>query len=128
MEILSLLIVAVLCCIILGLLWLLAQRIPRNVLQRAEQEKNVTVIELTKVQERERILQQGKELAEQALESERRERAAIERTLEGTNAYLQAQQEKYQSQQEEMQQLRKQFHLEDRKSTRLNSSHVKISY
>src|SRR5690606_31279525 len=112
MEILSLLIVAVLCCIILGLLWLLAQRIPRNVLQRAEQEKNVTVIELTKVQERERILQQGKELAEQALESERRERAAIERTLEGTNAYLQAQQEKYQSQQEEMQQLRKQFHLE----------------
>src|SRR5690606_8874344 len=115
MEILSLLIVAVLCCIILGLLWLLAQRIPRNVLQRAEQEKNVTVIELTKVQERERILQQGKELAEQALESERRERAAIERTLEGTNAYLQAKKDKLQCQQKEMHQLRNQFELEFQK-------------
>src|SRR5690606_27141469 len=112
MDILSLLTIAVLCCIILALLCLQAQRVPRNVLQRAEQEKNIAVLELTKVQERERILRQGKELAEQALESERRERAAIERTLEGTNAYLQAQQEKYQSQQEEMQQLRKQFHLE----------------
>jgi DNA recombination protein RmuC len=64
------------------------------------------------VQERERMLQQGKELVEQALETERRERAAIERTLESTNAYLQAQQEKYQAQQEETQLLRKQFHLE----------------
>ncbi|MBD1423236.1 DNA recombination protein RmuC [Sphingobacterium chuzhouense] len=112
MDILSLLIIVVLCCIILGLLWLQTQKVPRNALQQVEQEKNTAVIELTKVQERERILQQGKELTEQALEAERRERASVERTLESTNAYLQAQQEKYQTQQEEMQQLRKQFHLE----------------
>src|SRR5690606_15544919 len=105
-------IIVILCCIILGILWLQAQKVPRNALQQVEQEKNTTVIELTKVQERERMLQQGKELVEQALETERRERAAIERTLESTNAYLQAQQEKYQAQQEETQLVRKQFHLE----------------
>jgi DNA recombination protein RmuC len=112
MDTLSLLIIVILCCIILGILWLQAQKVPRNALQQVEQEKNTAVIELTKVQERERMLQQGKELVEQALETERRERAAIERTLESTNAYLQAQQEKYQAQQEETQLLRKQFHLE----------------
>lgn len=112
MDVLLLLIIVVLFGIIIGLLWLLAKKIPRSMLQQVEQEKSTAVIELTKVQERERLLVQGKELVEQALETERRERAAVERTLESTNAYLQAQQEKYQAQQEEMQQLRKQFHLE----------------
>ncbi|TYR34420.1 DNA recombination protein RmuC [Sphingobacterium phlebotomi] len=112
MDTLSLLIIVVLFGIIIGLLWLQTQKIPKSALLQIEQEKNTAVIELTKVQERERLLQQGKALVEQAFETERRERAALERTLEGTNAYLQAQQEKYQAQQEETQQLRKQFHLE----------------
>ncbi|PRD51373.1 DNA recombination protein RmuC [Sphingobacterium gobiense] len=112
MDILLLLIIVVLFGITIGLIWLQAKKIPRNVLQQVEREKSAAVIELTKVQERERLLVQGKELVEQTLETERRERAAVERTLESTNAYLQAQQEKYQAQQEEMQQLRKQFHLE----------------
>ncbi|PRD46421.1 DNA recombination protein RmuC [Sphingobacterium haloxyli] len=112
MDVLLLLIIVVLFGITIGLLWLHAKKIPRSMLQQVEQEKSSAVIELTKVQERERLLVQGKELVEQALERERRERAAVERTLESTNAYLQAQQEKYQAQQEEMQQLRKQFHLE----------------
>jgi len=97
---------------IIGLLWLQAQKVSRSTLQQMEQEKNQAVIEWTKLQERERILQEAKKAVESAFERERQERAAVERTLESTNAYLQAQQEKYQTQQEEMQQLRKQFQLE----------------
>lgn len=99
-------------CIIIGLLWLQTQKVPRSTLQQMEQEKNQAVIESTKLQERERMLQQAKETMESAFERERQERAAVERTLESTNAYLQAQQEKYQTQKEEMLQLRKQFQLE----------------
>lgn len=112
MDILSLLIIIVLFCIIIGLLWLQTQKVPRSTLQQMEQEKNQAVIESTKLQERERMLQQAKETMESAFERERQERAAVERTLESTNAYLQAQQEKYQTQKEEMLQLRKQFQLE----------------
>ena len=112
MDTLSLLLIITLFCIIIGLLWLQAQKVSRSTLQQMEQEKNQAVIEWTKLQERERILQEAKKAVESAFERERQERAAVERTLESTNAYLQAQQEKYQTQQEEMQQLRKQFQLE----------------
>lgn len=112
MDTLSLLLIITLFCIIIGLLWLQTQKVSRSTLQQMEQEKNQAVIEWTKLQERERILQEAKKAVESAFERERQERAAVERTLESTNAYLQAQQEKYQTQQEEMQQLRKQFQLE----------------
>lgn len=112
MDTLSLLIIIILFGAILGLLWLQRKKVGVDVVKQLEQEKNKAVIELTKVEERERLLQQGKASAEQALEAERRERAAVERTLESTNAYLQAQQEKYEAQREEMQQLREQFRLE----------------
>ena len=112
MDTLSLLLIITLFCIIIGLLWLQAQKVSRSTLQQMEQEKNQAVIEWTKLQERERMLQEAKKAVESAFERERQERAAVERTLESTNAYLQAQQEKYQTQQEEMQQLRKQFQLE----------------
>lgn len=112
MDTLSLLLIITLFCMIIGLLWLQAQKVSRSTLQQMEQEKNQAVIEWTKLQERERMLQEAKKAVESAFERERQERAAVERTLESTNAYLQAQQEKYQTQQEEMQQLRKQFQLE----------------
>lgn len=112
MDTLLILIIVVLFCAILGLLWLLGKKVPRPMLQQMEQEKNHAVIEWTKLREREHMLQQAKESAENALERERQERAAVARTLESTNAYLQAQQEKYQAQKEEMLQLRKQFQLE----------------
>ncbi len=112
MDTLSLFLIIVLFGILIGVLWLQIHKVPKSVLRQVEEEKNAAAIELAKVQERERLLQQGKERVEQALENERRERSAVERTLESTHAYLQAQQEKYQTQQEEMQQLRKQFHLE----------------
>ena len=112
MDLLPTFIIVFLCCMVIVLLWLRAQQVPRSALTEIEQEKNNARIELTKLQERERLLSQSKAATEQALESEKRERAAVERTLESTNAYLQAQQDKYRMQQEEMQHLRKQFHLE----------------
>lgn len=112
MDILSLILIIILLGITLGLLWLQTHKVPRSTVQKIEQEKNHAVIEWTKLQEREHMLQQAKEIVEKALERERQERSAIERTLESTNAYLQAQQEKYQTQQDEMLHLRKQFHLE----------------
>ncbi len=47
-----------------------------------------------------------------ALEKERQERQALERTLEGTNAYLQAQQEKYVEQKEEIAHIKEKFNAD----------------
>ena len=107
-----LLLVIVLFAAVIGAFWLHSQKVPKHVHRQIEEEKNAAVIELAKVQERERLLEQAKLELEQALDRERRERSAVERTLESTHAYLQAQQEKYQTQQGEIQQLRKQFYLE----------------
>lgn len=46
------------------------------------------------------------------LDKERQERQAVERTLEGTNAYLQAQQEKYLEQKEEIAQIKEKFNAD----------------
>src|SRR5690606_17487332 len=107
-----LLLVIVLFAAVIGAFWLHSQKVPKHVHRQIEEEKNAAVIELPKVQERDRLLEQAKLELEQALDRERRERSAVERTLESTHAYLQAQQEEYQTQQGEIQQLRKQFYLE----------------
>lgn len=112
MDTFLLLLVIVLFAAVIGAFWLQSQKVPKHVHRQIEEEKNAAVIELAKVQERERLLEQAKLELEQALDKERRERSAVERTLESTHAYLQAQQEKYQTQQGEIQQLRKQFYLE----------------
>ncbi len=112
MDIFLLLLIIVLFAAVIGAFWLQSQKAPKHVHRQIEEEKNAAVIELAKVQERERLLEQAKLELEQALDRERRERSAVERTLESTHAYLQAQQEKYQVQQEEIKQLRKQFYLE----------------
>ncbi|MCC2599597.1 DNA recombination protein RmuC [Sphingobacterium sp. FBM7-1] len=112
MDIFLLLLIIVLFAAVIGAFWLQSQKAPKHVHRQIEAEKNTAVIELAKVQERERLLEQAKVELEQALDRERRERSAVERTLESTHAYLQAQQEKYQVQQEEIKQLRKQFYLE----------------
>lgn len=75
-------------------------------------EKDKALLELARLQERERMLTQSSTLLENKLTREQNERMALERTLESTNAFLQAQQEKYQEQRAEMAQLREQFQLE----------------
>lgn len=112
MDIFLLLLIIVLFVSVIGAFWLQSQKVSKYVHEQIEAERNTAVIELAKVQERERLLEQAKLELELALDRERRERSAVERTLESTHAYLQAQQEKYQAQQEEIQQLRQQFYLE----------------
>ncbi|WDF69248.1 DNA recombination protein RmuC [Sphingobacterium oryzagri] len=104
--------IAILLVVLLLLVWSSAQKVGKSVFERTAEEKQVAVLELAKVLEREKLLTESKTLLDNALARERQERAALERTLEGTNAYLQAQQEKFQAQQEEMLRLREQFHLE----------------
>lgn len=104
--------IAILLVVLLLVVWSSAQKVGKSVFERTAEEKQVAVLELAKVLEREKLLTESKTLLDNALARERQERAALERTLEGTNAYLQAQQEKFQAQQEEMLRLREQFHLE----------------
>lgn len=112
MDGISLFLIVALFITVLYLVWLQAQKVSKSSLLEAEQAKQQAYVELAKLQERERLLLEQKADVEERYAREQQERAAIERTLESSNAYLQAQQEKYQTQQAEMQQLRKQFQLE----------------
>lgn len=58
------------------------------------------------------LLTQELQSTKTVLEKERQERQAVERTLEGTNAYLQAQQEKFQEQKEEIAQIKEKFNAD----------------
>lgn len=89
-----------------------AQKVPKADAAQLIEQRNAAQMELVKVSERERLLSETKVQQETLLERERSERAALERTLEATNAFLQAQQEKFQAQQEEILRLREQFNLQ----------------
>ncbi|WP_380935703.1 DNA recombination protein RmuC [Sphingobacterium bambusae] len=101
--------------LVLGMLALVrsnAQKVPKADATQLIEQRNAAQMELVKVSERERLLSETKVQQEMLLERERSERAALERTLEATNAFLQAQQEKFQAQQEEILRLREQFNLQ----------------
>ncbi|MCW3717589.1 hypothetical protein UE95_040710, partial [Burkholderia cenocepacia] len=76
------------------------------VLDEVTAERNAAQLDLARSLERERLLAEAKDDLSRSLEKERSERGALERTLESTNAFLQAQQEKFQVQQEEIVQMR----------------------
>ena len=69
-------------------------------------------IEYAKVQQLADLQTKEKDLIKVLLEKEKSERHALERTLEGTNAYLQAQQEKFEEQKQEIQRTKSQFNTE----------------
>ncbi|MFD1769560.1 DNA recombination protein RmuC [Sphingobacterium suaedae] len=112
MEILLLIIIGVL---VLGILYLMranGQGVSKSMMEQALAERNDALLELARLRERERLLSESKESVERAWDKERQERVAVERTLESTHAFLQAQQEKFQAQEQEITKLRAQFHLE----------------
>jgi len=112
MEIFLIVIISLL---VLGMLMLVrsnAQKVSKVDVEQLTEQRNSAQMELVKVLERERLLSETKVQQETLLERERSERAALERTLEATNAFLQAQQEKFQAQQEEILRLREQFNLQ----------------
>ncbi|QBQ42583.1 DNA recombination protein RmuC [Sphingobacterium psychroaquaticum] len=104
--------IVVLVVLVVVLLLQNGKRVPKRLFLQLEQERNTAVLEMTKFQEREKVLAASHDKLEHSLEKEREDRMSLERSLESTNAYLQAQQEKFQEQRLEMSRLREQFQLE----------------
>lgn len=112
MDIFFIAIIGILLVFVLTLVRANAQRVEKAEAERLAEDRTRALLELAKVLEREKLLTETKVQLERALDKERAERAAVERTLEGTNAFLQAQQEKFQTQQEEIFRMREQFNME----------------
>lgn len=112
MDVLFFLMLVFLFLIIGLLLWRNHKQINIKVYESLQKDREIILLDLTKLVERERLLIERNQHLEVRLEKERNERMSIERTLESTNAFLQAQQEKFTEQREELTKLREQFRLE----------------
>ena len=136
MDVLFFLMLVFLFLIIGLLLWRNHKQINIKVYESLQKDREIILLDLTKLVERERLLIERNQHLEVRLEKERNERMSIERTLESTNAFLQAQQEKFTEQREELTKLREQFRLEFQhmaneileektaKFTRVNQEHL----
>lgn len=136
MDVLFFLMLVFLFLIIGLLLWRNHKQINIKVYESLQKDREIILLDLTKLVERERLLIERNQHLEVRLEKERNERMSIERTLESTNAFLQAQQEKFTEQREELTKLREQFRLEFQhmaneileektaKFTRVNQEHI----
>ncbi len=112
MESLYIAIIIIMLVIIIYALWRNGQAVSRSTHEHAIKEQQQLQIEYGKLQERERLLSIERERLQKELMAEVNNRQAIERTLEGTNAYLQAQQDKFAEQKIEIENLKKQFNTE----------------
>ncbi|WKK58171.1 DNA recombination protein RmuC [Sphingobacterium sp. BN32] len=112
MESLYIAIIIIMLVIIVYALWRNGQAVSRSTHEHVIKEQQQLQIEYGKLQERERLLSIERERLHKELMAEVNNRQAIERTLEGTNAYLQAQQDKFAEQKIEIENLKKQFNTE----------------
>lgn len=112
MESLYLVIIFILLVIIAYALWRNGQSISKPVHEKIVYDQQQLQIEQGRLQERERIITGERDRLLQELSLEVSNRQAIERTLEGTNAYLQAQQDKFAEQKVEIENLKRQFNIE----------------
>ncbi len=112
MDVLLFVVIIILVILLILLVWRNTQSVGKQQYQNILEERNATMLNLAKVEQREQFLSQLKEQLEKSLEKERVDRSSLERTLEATNAYLQAQQEKFAEQQEEINRTREKFQLE----------------
>lgn len=113
-----------------------AKHVSTEKYESLQQENQSLKFELVKYQQQVQLVGNENSALKLSLERERNERSAVERTLEGTNAYLQAQQEKFQEQKEEITTIKSQFNsdfqvlankiLEEKtqKFTALNQQHL----
>lgn len=113
-----------------------AKHVSTEKYESLQQENQSLKFELVKYQQQVQLVGNENNALKLSLERERNERSAVERTLEGTNAYLQAQQEKFQEQKEEITTIKSQFNsdfqvlankiLEEKtqKFTALNQQHL----
>jgi DNA recombination protein RmuC len=94
------------------LIWRVGQAVSRQRYEQLQASKQDVDVALAKAEQKSELLQEELIGTKDLLEKECRDRQSIERTLEGTNAYLQAQQEKFQEQKEELQHIREHFNAE----------------
>lgn len=136
MEYLLVGILVVLFVVCMFLFWKNGQNIPLERFDILQKDKQQVELELATVRQQVNSFSTENVALKQALDKERNERYALERTLEGTNAYLQAQQEKFQEQKQEIVAIKTQFNsdfqvmankiLEEKsqKFTALNQQHL----
>ncbi|GAA4145801.1 DNA recombination protein RmuC [Sphingobacterium kyonggiense] len=101
--------------VILICIWLYvrsSKSVSANIHEQLKQALQLQQVELAKAQEREALLQKEWDKSQLAWKEESLARQSIERTLESTNAYLQAQQEKFADQKLELQAIKAQFNQE----------------
>lgn len=89
-----------------------SKSVSANSHEQLKQAMQLQQVELAKAQEREALLQKEWDKSQLAWKEESQARQSIERTLESTNAYLQAQQEKFADQKLELQAIKAQFNQE----------------
>ena len=89
-----------------------AKAVSKSDYDKLNQYKQDLEIEYAKVKQFGDLQAQEKEELKRLLDKEKNERNSLERTLEGTNAYLQAQQEKFEEQKEEILRTKAQFNNE----------------
>ena len=102
MEVIYLVSLIVLVAICAILVWRNARAVSREEHNRALDASKDLQVEFAKIQERERILMADRDRLSLEMKEESLARQSVERSLEGTNAYLQAQQEKFAEQRQEM--------------------------
>ena len=112
MEVIYLVSLIVLVAICAILVWRNARAVSREEHDRALDASKDLQVEFAKIQERERILIADRDRLSLELKEESLARQSVERSLEGTNAYLQAQQEKFAEQRQEMENMKVQFNNE----------------
>ncbi|MGO1243477.1 MAG: DNA recombination protein RmuC [Sphingobacterium sp.] len=112
MDVFLFIIIAILVVLLIVTVWLNAKKVSQRQYQTLLEQRNSTMLNLAKIEEREQLLAQTNTQLEAALEKERQERSSVERTLEATNAFLQAQQEKFSAQQDDINKTREKFQLE----------------
>lgn len=100
------------CCVYL--LWRSTKYVSIQQYQRVLDERQDIALDFVKEQERSRFLDADLQEVKLLLERERHAHMAVERTLESTNAYLQAQQEKFEEQKQEINDIRGQFNRDFR--------------
>lgn len=112
MEYLLIGIIIILFVVCIFLFWKNGQAIPMDRFNLLQNEKQQQELSVAKLEQQVQIVSNENATLKVLLEKERNERSALERTLEGTNAYLQAQQEKFQDQKQEIVAIKSQFNTE----------------
>lgn len=102
-------IIVILFVVCVFLFWKNGQSISVQKYEFLQNEKEQVALALARAEQQVHLLSNDYANTKVVLEKERNERSALERTLEGTNAYLQAQQEKFQEQKQEIIAIKSQF-------------------